>query len=360
MTARVQADLDLQVEALPLTTAYPFGIARGSASQKTNLLVKVRYRHQRPDLEGLGEAAPSAFYGESAESCLASLATWRRAGLPGDNPFAIAAIMDKIAASDEGSYAARSALETALWDLSGKICAQPVYRLLGLDLPDRQSLPATSFTIAIDELTTIKKKSREAAEAGHQVLKVKLGTGTVNDRKIIECVRSEAPHLPIRVDANGGWSVKQALEMAQYLANQNVQLIEQPLPHTATPQEFASLQKQCPLPIFLDESVKRASHVPAFAGACTGVVVKLAKTGGLLAAMQEIATARACGMQVMFGCMIESSLGISAAAQLAPLCDYLDLDGALLLASDPFCGVTFNKGCLQLQTAPGLGVAARS
>jgi L-alanine-DL-glutamate epimerase-like enolase superfamily enzyme len=168
-----------------------------------------------------------------------------------------------------------------------------------------------------------------------------------------------APNLPLRVDANGGWTPKQAIAMSHFLAEHNVQFIEQPLPKHALPADFKLVREQSPLPIFSDESICTAKDVARLAGCIDGVVVKLAKTGGLLEALRVIHTARAHGMQVMFGCMIESSLGITAAAQLQSLCDYLDLDGAMLIADDPFKGAVYEDGYLLVPDRPGLGVTAR-
>ena len=166
--------------------------------------------------------------------------------------------------------------------------------------------------------------------------------------------------IPLRVDANGAWTVKQAIANAHYLAQQNVQFIEQPIAKHSSVEDFKLLRSQSPLPIFADESCSTAKDVARLAGAVDGVVLKLAKSGGLLRALEVIHAARAHGMQLMFGCMLESSLGISAAAQLASLVDFLDLDGALLLANDPFDGVVFKAGELELPEQPGLGAVPRN
>jgi L-alanine-DL-glutamate epimerase-like enolase superfamily enzyme len=173
---------------------------------------------------------------------------------------------------------------------------------------------------------------------------------------VIGKVRKVAPKIPLRVDANGGWTTKQAIAMSKFLFENDVQFIEQPLPKYAHVDNWRLVREHSPLPIFADESIMRSADVARLAGTIDGVVVKLAKAGGLSEALKVIHTARAHGLQVMFGCMIESSLGVTAAAQLQSLCDHLDLDGSLLLANDPFIGVQYHDGYLRLPDAPGLGV----
>jgi L-alanine-DL-glutamate epimerase-like enolase superfamily enzyme len=168
-----------------------------------------------------------------------------------------------------------------------------------------------------------------------------------------------APKLPLRVDANGAWTPKQAVAMSHFLAENGVQFVEQALPKAAQYEDWRYVRRHSAIPIYADESISRANDVARLAGAIDGVVVKLQKTGGLLEAIKVINTARAHSLGVMFGCMLESSLGITAAAQLQSLCDHLDLDGALLLASDPFSGARYDDGYLRLQDLPGLGVVPR-
>jgi L-Ala-D/L-Glu epimerase len=241
-----------------------------------------------------------------------------------------------------------------LYDLTGKMLGQPVYKLLGLS---GLKAPMTDFTIGIDSLDVIERKTQEALEAGYQILKVK--QGTPYDREIIKQVRKVAPELPLRVDANGGWTPKQAVAMSHFLRDHGVEFIEQPLPKHALPAEFAFVREHSPLPIFLDESICRAEDVARLAPAMDGVVIKLAKTGGISEAIKLIHTARAHHLQIMFGCMIESSIAVTASAQLQSLCDHLDLDSALLLAEDPFEGAVYSEGYLVLPERPGLGVTAR-
>jgi len=241
-----------------------------------------------------------------------------------------------------------------LHDLQGKRLGIPLWKLWGLT---PAASPRSSFTIAIaadDE--TLRARVREAVASGYPILKVKLGTD--RDRRIIQLVRDEAPNAVLRVDANAAWTPKQTLSMVPLLRELCVEFIEQPL----APQDLAGLRfvrEHCDLPIVADESCLVASDVARLAGVVDGVNLKLAKCGSLREAIRIIHTARAHGMLVMAGCMIETSLGITAAAHLAPLLDAVDLDGAALLSDDPFHGATIVNGMLALPTAPGLGVTRR-
>ncbi len=345
-------NISFTFEPLDLATAHPFGISYGTSTATRNVLVKVSFE----GVTGLGEAAPASYHSEKRETVMAvlTLLKEREAEVFGNDPFAIEEItnrMDKVVA---GNYAAKSAIEMALHDLTGKLANQPTYKMMGLS---GTNYPMTDFTIAIDELSVIEKKTKEAVAAGYKMLKVKLGTSY--DHQIIEIIRKVAPELPLRVDANGGWSVKEAIKKSEFLASHNVEFIEQPLPKNSHVDDFRFVKERSPLPIFADETACRAFDVARLAGAVDGVVIKLAKCGGLLEARRAIAVARAHGMKVMFGMMIESSIGVTAAAQLQSLCDYLDLDGALLLKNDPYDGATYDDGYLRLPDRPGLGVIER-
>jgi L-alanine-DL-glutamate epimerase-like enolase superfamily enzyme len=242
----------------------------------------------------------------------------------------------------------------ALHDLCGKIAGLPTYKMLGLA---GLRAPVTDLTIGLASLEMIEKKTKDALAFGHKALKIKQGTR--DDREIIKAVRKVSKDIPLRVDANGAWTVKQAIEMSHFLAENGVEFIEQPLPKTASYADFKMVREHSALPIFADESIAKAHDVARLAGAIDGVVVKLAKTGGLLEAIRVISTARAHGMQVMLGCMMESSIGITAAAQLSGLADHLDLDSGMLLAEDPYEGARFEDGYLILSDKPGLGVFPR-
>ena len=347
------SQIDLTFERLTMTLRHPFGISYGTSATTDNVLVKLRYG----DLIGLGEASPASYHSESLETVNAVLSMIKanQSEILGDDPFAVQMVtkrMDKLIA---GNQSAKAAIEMAMHDLAGKVLGVPVYKMLGLS---GHPQPMTDYTIGIDDLYMIERKTREAVGEGYKMLKVKLGT--TYDEKIIDKVRSNAGDLPIIVDANGGWNVKRACHMAGFLQDYKVELIEQPLPKNTSVSDFRFVKENSPIPIYADESICVSSDVAKMAPGIDGVVVKLAKTGGILEAMRLIGVARAHGLGVMFGMMIESSIGVTASCQLQSLCDYLDLDGALLLKDDPYQGAQYKDGYLMLSDLPGLGVTLRS
>ena len=247
--------------------------------------------------------------------------------------------------------AARAAVDIALHDLWGRQLGRPLYQLFGLN---PQRIPPTSFTIAIDEPELMAERARQA---NLPVIKIKLGSNI--DEAIVSAIR-QATAARLRVDANAGWSRDQAAELMPRLAQYGLELFEQPLP-VGDIEGLRWLRSQnFGAPIFADESIKSASDVAAHAGAVDGVVIKLMKTGGIREALRAIHTAHSLGMQVMIGCMVESSVGVTAAAHLAPLCDYVDLDGPLLIRNDPYQGVTYNGAQILLPVSPGLGVTRQN
>jgi len=337
--------LTLATQVIALTTRHPFVIARGGASDYRVVWVRLT---DRDGVEGWGEADPSAYYGETADTVLAALSKLEPY-LPAD-PFNLEHAEARFAQAAPNSAAARSALSAALHDLVGKRLGQPLWRLWGLD-PTRA--PRSSFTIGLDTPERMRQKVAEAAP--YPILKIKLGTE--RDEEILRTIR-DATDKPIRVDANAGWTRERALAMLPRLREFGVEFLEQPLA-PADLEGLAALRRQAVLPIVVDESCIVASDIPRVAAAADGINIKLAKCGSLREALRMIAVARAYGMLVMVGCMIESSLGITAAAHFTPLLDAADLDGAALTANDPFVGATIEGGQIALPTAPGLGVERR-
>jgi L-alanine-DL-glutamate epimerase-like enolase superfamily enzyme len=339
-------------EIVSVHTVHPFVISRGGASEWRTVAVRVR---DDDGADGWGEAAPSRFYGETPESVVAALARFRDA-LSDLDPWHLEEAERRMNAAMRFNGAAKSAVSAALHDLAAKRLGVPLWKMWGLD-PARA--PRSSFTIAIapdDE--TLARRVTDAAE--YPILKVKLGSsdGIARDQQIIRVVRETAPEAILRVDANAAWTPKSALYMADVLADLGVEFIEQPLP----PHEIDGLRfvrERSPLPVVADESCVVASDIPKLIGAVDGINIKLAKCGGLREALKMIATARAHGLLVMCGCMIETSLGITAAAHLAPLLDCADLDGAALLSDDPYAGATIAGGVIALPDGPGLGVVRR-
>jgi L-alanine-DL-glutamate epimerase-like enolase superfamily enzyme len=249
-----------------------------------------------------------------------------------------------------GQRSAQAAVDTALHDLAGQRFGAPLYEVLGLD---PRTTPETSFTIGLDSPDVVVEKVKEAA--AYPILKVKMGSD--DDRAVLTAVR-DSTRQRLRVDANEGWTPDGALERLEWLARLGVELVEQPLPE-AQIEETRALRRASPLPFYADESVHTAEDIPRLAGAFDGINVKLMKCGGIAEALRMIAVARAHGMKVMLGCMIESSVAITAAAHVSPLVDTADLDGNLLLEEDPFEGVRVEGGRLVLPDAPGLGVKPR-
>ena len=337
--------LRVDAQILTLHTRHPFLIARGGASEYRSVWVRVT---DTDGLEGWGEAAPTKFYGETPETVLAALALYATV-LP-DSPFLLEDADQSAEALLHGNASARAALSAALHDLVGKRLGVPVYRLWGLD-PRRA--PRSTFTIGLDTNEQMRAKVLEAAE--YPILKVKLGTE--RDVEILRTLR-EATDRELRVDANCGWTVKQTIRMLPVLEEFGVTVLEQPLP-PANIEGLGEISRRARIPVIADESCRTAADIPALVGRVDGINIKLAKCGSLREAIRMIALARAHGLMVMIGCMIESSLGITAAAHLAPLVDIVDLDGAALLRDDPMVGATISGGQVVLPDGPGLGVRQR-
>ena len=335
----------MQIFARPVTLIHhePFVISRGTSTE--SVVVQAAITHG--GLTGYGEGAPDERYGESTESALEFL---RACGpLLGDDPLAIEAILRRVG-ERPGEMAAKCALDGALHDLLGKICEQPLYRILGLDpVP-----PPTSYTISIDTVEGTADRARRAA--GYHALKIKVGGPDDLDR--VRVVRREAPDALIRVDANEAWSVESTRGLMDELVSLGVELIEQPL-HASDRDGYAELHAAgLPIPIVLDESCHTLADIAPAAGHADGVNIKLTKTGGIREALRMIHAARALGLLVMIGCMNESSLGIAAAASISPLVDVVDLDGHLLNANDFFEGLGFADGRVIPGSGPGLGVTS--
>jgi L-alanine-DL-glutamate epimerase-like enolase superfamily enzyme len=341
--------MKLEHDIAIVTTKHPFVIARGGATE--HRLIRVRLTGD-DGVEGWGEASPNRFYGETVESALGAIERFRPI-VENADAWAIADVEQEMNAALRFNGSVKSAISAALHDLAGKRLGVPVYKLWGLN---PEHAPTSSFTIAIastaQELTA---RVNEAAE--YPILKIKLGTD--RDAEIMNTVRAAAPDKVIRVDANAAWDANQAIRMIVMLMAYNVEYVEQPVaPHDIEGLRF--VRERSPLPIIADESCVVAADIPRLAGAVDGINIKLSKCGGMREALAMIATARAHGLRVMAGCMIETSLGITAAAHFAPLLDYADLDGAALLADDPYCGATIEGGRIRIPDAPGLGVTVRS
>jgi L-alanine-DL-glutamate epimerase-like enolase superfamily enzyme len=337
--------MKLQHDISVVHTTHPFVIARGGASEHRLMRVRIT---DRDGVEGWGEAAPNRFYGETAETALAVLERLTPI-VEACDAWAIEDVENEMNKAIRFNGSVKSAISAALHDLAGKRLGIPLFKLWGLD---RAKAPLTSFTIAI-AASDAELRERVEQASSYPVLKIKLGTD--HDEEIIRTVRAVAPTKILRVDANAAWSAKRALKMIDVLVECGVEYVEQPLPaHDIDGLRF--VHERSILPVIADESCIVATDVARLAGSVDGINIKLSKCGGLREALKMIATARAHGMLVMAGCMIETSLGITAAAHFAPLLDYADFDGAALLADDPYVGATIHGGQIVIPDAPGLGV----
>jgi len=329
---------------------HPFTIARGTQETAANVVVRVEDDEGNV---GVGGAAPSAHYGETAGTVEAVMPELLAVVERADDPHDLARIETGMREVVADNPAARAAVSIACYDLAAKRADLPLYRYWGLDAANTLD---TSFTIGIDDEETVRRKTAEAVEAGYGTLKVKLGTS--RDEALLSAVRETAPNATIRVDANEAWTPKEAVRNIEWLADYGVEFVEQPVP-AANREGLKYVYERSPLPIAADESCVVASDVPDVADRCDIANLKLMKTGGLREAKRLIHAARAHGLEVMCGCMIESNASIAAAAHLAPLLDYADLDGSLLLAEDDFDGVPMPAGHVDLQAVERAGTGAR-
>jgi L-Ala-D/L-Glu epimerase len=346
--------MKLTFRRLDLNLTHTWTIARGSGTTVANtVLLEVT---GADSTVGLGEAAPISRYKESIESVEAFLKKVDPRGLSFSD---VAGSMEYLETLSRGDMSAKCALNIALLDGAGRKAKKPIYDLLGLGFRENQHV--TSFTIGIDTPEVIRTKVLQAEP--YPVLKMKVGVA--DDKANFQALREAAPAKTVRVDANEGWKTKElALERIEWLATDpHIQYIEQPMPASTPGKDWVWLKQRSPLPIFADESYHQAKDISRVAEWFHGVNVKLVKTGGITDGMEALKAARKAGLKTMIGCMIESSVLISAAAHLAELCDYLDLDGNILITNDPYQGVTCNRGVLSFAGAAektGLCVRQRS
>jgi L-alanine-DL-glutamate epimerase-like enolase superfamily enzyme len=319
----------------------PFTISRATDEEVEEIFLELELN----GIVGYGEASPQEVYDESVESAGTFLDGAEE--LLGDDPFALEEIERRLA-ERPGEMAAKAAIDSALHDLCGKLTNEPVWRLLGVD----RAGPPTSWTIWLGDPDDMARRAERVGDRFHR-LKLKLGARDGADVERVRAVRG-VTDLPLQVDVNEYWELDEALENVRALAELGVEYVEQPLP--AGHPEGPRLKKESPIPIYVDEDVHTLRDVREAAERAHGINIKLAKSGGIREAVRMAHAARALGLGVMLGCMVESSLGIAAACQVASLCDHIDLDGNLLLADDPWEGVEFVDGVQLPSEQPGLGV----
>lgn len=334
--------LTLRFKPYDLQLRHAFTLAGSSRTTTPDMLTEIEYE----GLVGYGEASMPPYLGESHETASRFLQSLDLGQF--NDPFQLEKILDYVDHIAPGNCAAKASVDIALHDLLGKIMEQPWYRIWGYD-PEKT--PNTSFTIGIDTAEVVRQKVKEAAP--YKILKVKLGRD--NDKKMIETIRS-VTDVPLCVDVNQGWTDRQqALDMIHWLKEKGVVFVEQPMPKTAV-DDNAWLTQHSPLPTMADESLQRVPDVMKAHGVYSGINIKLMKCTGMREAHEMLTLARSLGMKVMIGCMTETSVAVSAAAQLSPAADWGDLDGNLLISNDPFKGVEVIDGKISLINEPGIGV----
>jgi L-alanine-DL-glutamate epimerase-like enolase superfamily enzyme len=340
--------MKLTLESLRLESVHPFQIARNTRSEFDLFVFSLEYE----GVTGLGEAAPPAYYGETPDTVAEAVESIGGL-LDGDPASLLASLNDEGGDLREvlaGHASVRAALDMALWDIRGKLEGKPCYELFGAE---RSDTPLTSFTIGWDRPEVIDSKVDAAAP--YKILKVKVGLP--GDMEILDRILARSGKK-VRVDANEGWDIEMAIDKTRELFERGIEFCEQPIDHEDE-ESLRELKRVSPLEIILDESIVAPGDVELKADQGHGINIKLMKCGGISPALDLIAEARRYSLKVMLGCMLETSVGITAAAHLSPLVDYADLDGNLLLSGDPFDGVKVVDGKLVLPDGPGLGVTRK-
>lgn len=335
--------LNLSFKPYELQLRHAFNLARYSRTTTPDVQVQLEY----DGIVGYGECSMPPYLGETVESVTQFLSKLDLSQFT--DPFRLEDILAYVDSVAQGNRAAKAGVDIALHDLLGKIMGQPWYKIWGLN---PEATPNTSFTIGIDTEDVVRQKVKEASP--YKVIKVKMGLD--KDRQTINIIREMMPDVPICVDVNQGWKTKEhALEMCHWLKERGCLFVEQPFDKTWI-DETAWLREHSPLPIIADEAFQRLPDILRFKGVYDGINIKLMKSTGMHEAHKMVTLARALGMKVMIGCMTETSCAVTAAANLAPLVDYADLDGNLLIANDRFKGMTVVNGKVTLHDIPGIGV----
>ncbi|QLE52136.1 dipeptide epimerase [Nostoc sp. C057] len=343
--------MQINVNLFTVNKRFPLTISRGTTAQTTNVWVRI----SADGIEGWGEASPFGVGNhrqstDTIKNALQQVVPLLQTFSPLQRQQ-----IEQVLIQNQLPSAARAALDMAMHDWLGKRVGLPLWQIWGLD---RNQIVPTSVTIGINSPEGAIARARDWLQfTDVRLFKVKLGSpdGIDADKKMLLAVREEAPEPELFVDANGGWSLEDAIAMCNWLAELGIKYVEQPLPR-GQEKSLAKLKEHSPLPIFVDESCFTSSDIPDLANYVDGINIKLMKSGGLTEAMRMVHTARAYGLQVMFGCYSDSSLANTAALQLAPLADYLDLDSHLNLIDDPFTGALLKEGRVLLNDLPGLGV----
>ncbi len=342
---RKNTSMKLRFVPYELKLKHVFTLATSSRTTTPVVLTEIQYDGKK----GFGEASMPPYLGESHETVTKFLSQVNLSQFK--DPFLIEDIVAYLDGISQGNYAAKASVDIALHDLVGKLIGKPWFRLWGLD-PSKT--PCTSLTIGIDTPEVVRQKVAEAEP--YKILKVKLGLG--NDKEMVETIRSISDK-PICVDVNQGWKDRNyALEMANWLKQNNVLFLEQPMPKNMV-DDIAWLTENSPLPVVADEALQTIDDLLSMKGVYSAINIKLMKCGGMNTAYKMAHMAREMGMKVMIGCMTETSCAISAAAQLSPLAHWADLDGNLLISNDCYDGVTITEGKVTLNEKPGIGITEK-
>jgi muconate cycloisomerase len=348
--------MQIEVHLFTVNKRFPLTISRGTTAKTTNVWVKILSSSASGEnIVGWGEASPfgvgnHAQSTDTIKNAIEQLAPVLQAFHPLQRQE-----IEQVFHQYQVPSAARAAVDMALYDWLGKSVGLPLWQIWGLN---RNAIVPTSVTIGISSPAAAQARARDWLQfTDVRLFKVKLGSpeGIEADKQMLLAVQQEAPNQEFFVDANGGWSLPDAIEMCNWLADLGIKYVEQPL-RRGEEIDLLKLKEKSPLPIFVDESCFNSSNIPQLANYVDGINIKLMKSGGLTEAMRMVHTARAYGLQVMFGCYSDSSLSNTAAAQLSPLADYLDLDSHLNLSDDPFIGAVVQEGRVLPNDLPGLGV----
>jgi L-Ala-D/L-Glu epimerase len=343
--------MQVEVNLFTVNKRFPLTISRGTTAQTTNVWVRILH----DGIEGWGEASPFGVGNHSQSTDTIKNALEKIApSLQAFSPLQRQQV-EQLLVKEQMPSSVKAALDIAMHDWLGKRVGLPLWQIWGCD---RNSIVPTSVTIGINSPTAAQARAKDWLQfIDVRLFKVKLGSpeGIIADQKMLKAVMEVAPNLEFFVDANGGWSLDDAIKMCNWLAELGIKYVEQPLAR-GQEKNLAKLREHSPLPIFVDESCFTSSDIPHLANYVDGINIKLMKSGGLTEAMRMVHTARAYGLQVMFGCYSDSALANTAAAHLSPLADYLDLDSHLNLIDDPFAGASIKEGKILPNDLPGLGV----
>lgn len=339
--------MNISIESITLHLKQPFATSHFRSEESESLIISIEHE----GIRGLGEVKSTADACGGRNQPVGRFIEEIEAIL-GNNPFDLEKTLARVQRQFGGASCILAGIDMALHDLCGKLLGVPLYKWLGLN---PHHLPQNSFTIGVSDTSDMIERARSVSD--YPILKIK--AGTPDDVEVVRLIRRET-NAVLRVDANGGWSsVEEAVERIDQMTECGIELVEQPLPRGRL-EETKQVRQHVNVPVFVDEDVRTSVEIPPLIGCVDGINIKLMECGGIREAVRMIHVARTFGLKVMLGCMIESSLSLTAAAHLTPLADYADLDAHLLLEDDPFEGFDSDCGKIKLTARNGLGVISRA